>query len=240
MSKKEKEKKKREVSLFREYFELFAETAVFVFFVMTFVVQAFQIPTGSMEDTLLIGDHLLVNKFVYAPTLFQWEKKILPVKNIKRGDIVVFRYPEDPTKDFVKRVIALGGETVEIKDKTVFINGKPIDEPYKVHKDSSVFKSNEFIPENVIIRDNFGPVVVPEEHYFVMGDNRDNSSDSRYWGFLQRNMIKGKPWIIYWSYKAKRGEYLERGILKKIWGIVETVVTFIPKTRWDRFLKVIK
>jgi len=240
MSKKEKEKKKREISLFREYFELFAETAVFVFFVMTFVVQAFQIPTGSMENTLLVGDHLLVNKFVYASTFFPWEEKILPIKKIKRGDIVVFRYPEDPTKDFVKRVIALEGETIEIKDKKVYINGKSIDEPYKIHKDSLIFNSNEFIPENFIIRDNYGPVLVPKGHYFVMGDNRDNSSDSRYWGFLPREMIKGKPWIIYWSYKAKRGEYLERGFLKKIWGIVETVVTFIPKTRWERFFKVIK
>lgn len=235
-----KEKKKREVSLFREYFELFAETAVFVFFVMTFVVQAFQIPTGSMEDTLLIGDHLLVNKFVYASTFFSWEEKILPIKKVKRGDIVVFRYPEDPTKDFVKRVIALGGEKIEIRDKKVYINDKPIEEPYKVHKDSVIFNSHEFVPENVMIRDNFGPVVVPEGCYFVMGDNRDNSSDSRYWGFLERDLIKGKPWIIYWSYKAKRGEYLERDITKKIWGIVETIVTFIPKTRWERFLKIIK
>lgn len=240
MSKREKEKKKREISLFREYFELFAETAVFVFFVMTFVVQAFQIPTGSMENTLLVGDHLLVNKFVYASTFFPWEEKILPIKKIKRGDIVVFRYPEDPTKDFVKRVIALEGETIEIKNKKVYINGKSIDEPYKIHKDSLIFNSNEFIPENFIIRDNYGPVLVPKGHYFVMGDNRDNSSDSRYWGFLPREMIKGKPWIIYWSYKAKRGEYLERGFLKKIWGIVETVVTFFPKTRWERFFKVIK
>ncbi|MGQ9618447.1 MAG: signal peptidase I [Candidatus Aminicenantia bacterium] len=239
MSKKDK-KKKREISQIREYFELFAETAVFVFFVMTFVVQAFQIPTGSMEDTLLIGDHLLVNKFVYASTYFSWERRILPIKDIKRGDIVVFRYPEDPTKDFVKRVIALGGESIEIKDKEVFINGKPINEPYKVHKDISIFKANEYIPENAIIRDNFSPITVPENQYFVMGDNRDNSSDSRYWGFLPRDMIKGKPWIIYWSYKAKRGEYLEKSFTKKIWNIVETIITFIPKTRWERFFKIIK
>ncbi len=235
-----KEKKKREGSIFREYFELFAETAVFVFFVMTFVVQAFQIPTGSMENTLLIGDHLLVNKFVYAFYYFDWEKKILPIKDIKRGDIVVFRYPEDPTKDFVKRVIALGGDTIEIRDKKVYINGNPIQEPYKVHKDRSIFKANEYIPENAILRDNFGPVAVPDNYFFVMGDNRDNSSDSRYWGFLPRELIKGKPWIIYWSYKARRGEYLERGFLRKLWNIVETIVTFIPKTRWERFFKVIK
>lgn len=234
-----KDKKEREVSLFREYFELIVETALIVFFVMTYVVQAFEIPTGSMEDTLLIGDHLLVNKFAYSPATNSFERKYLPYKQIKRGDIVTFKYPEDPTKDFVKRVIALGGEKIQIVNKRVFINGEPLDEPYKFHKDDRIYFKSQYLPEEFIMRDNFGPVEVPQDCFFVMGDNRDNSSDSRVWGFLHRDYIKGKPWIIYWSYKAKRGEHLKTG-LEKIKSIFETVITFIPKTRWERFFKIIK
>lgn len=136
------EKKKREKSVFREYFELIAETAVFVFFVMTFVVQAFQIPTGSMEPTLLIGDFLLVNKLVYASTASSIEEKILPRKAIRRQDIVVFKYPNDLAKDYVKRVIGLPGEKIEIKNKQAFVNDKPLDEKYKVHNDSQIISND--------------------------------------------------------------------------------------------------
>jgi len=229
------EKKKREKSVFREYFELIAETAVFVFFVMTFVVQAFQIPTGSMEPTLLIGDFLLVNKLVYASTASSIEEKILPRKAIRRQDIVVFKWPNDLTKDFVKRVIGLPGEKIEIKNKQVFVNDKPLDEKYKVHNDSQIISKNDYYHYDDTIRDNFGPVTVPAGHIFVMGDNRDNSADSRYWGFLPLTYVKGRPWMIYFSYRAERDAYQKTSLKDRL----KKLVNFLPKARWGRILKVI-
>jgi signal peptidase I len=232
----EKEKmKKRDKSVFREYFELIAETAVFVFFVMTFVVQAFQIPTGSMEPTLLIGDFLLVNKLAYTRPVLPLEIAVEPRKTIARKDIVVFKYPKDLTKDYVKRVIALEGEKFEIKDKQVFINDKPIEEPYKVHSDTQVYSKSETYHYDDVIRDNYGPVIVPPGHCFVMGDNRDNSQDSRYWGFLPIENIKGKPWVIYFSYGAERDAWQKTSLRARL----KKIVSFIPKARWGRFLKVI-
>lgn len=192
-------KKKREKSVFREYFELIAETAVFVFFVMTFIVQAFQIPTGSMEPTLLVGDFLLVNKMAYCRPVYSLEKVIIPRREIRRHDIVVFKFPQDLSRDFVKRVVGLEGEKLEIKNKQVFINDLPIEEPYKVHNDRNVYNRENYYHYDDLIRDNFGPVIIPKGHLFVMGDNRDNSLDSRYWSFLPINYIKGKPWVIYFS-----------------------------------------
>jgi len=231
----EQEKKKRDKSVLREYFELIAETAVFVFFVMTFVVQAFQIPTGSMEPTLLIGDFLLVNKLAYTRPVLPLERMILPHKVIGRKDIVVFKYPKDLTKDFVKRVIGLEGEKVEIKDKQVYINDKPIEEPYKVHGDSQIYSKSDVYHYDDLIRDNYGPVVVPKGSLFVMGDNRDNSMDSRYWGFLPLSNIKGKPWVIYFSYGAERDAWQKTSVQARL----KKIVSFIPKARWRRFLKII-
>lgn len=192
-------KKKREKSVLREYFELIAETAVFVFFVMTFIVQAFQIPTGSMEPTLLVGDFLLVNKMAYSRPVYSLEKVIIPRREIRRHDIVVFKFPQDLSRDFVKRVVGLEGEKLEIKNKQVFINDQLIEEPYKVHNDRNVYNRENYYHYDDLIRDNFGPVIIPKGHLFVMGDNRDNSLDSRYWSFLLINYIKGKPWVIYFS-----------------------------------------
>jgi signal peptidase I len=225
----------RDKSVFREYFELIAETAVFVFFVMTFVVQAFQIPTGSMEPTLLIGDFLLVNKLVYSPRVIPLENVILPRRDIRRHDIVVFKYPKELNKDFVKRVIALEGEKIEIRDKQVYVNDQPIGEAYKVHNDTQVFTKNGFYRYDDTIRDNFGPVSVPAGHCFVMGDNRDNSMDSRYWSFLPMGNIKGKPWVIYFSYRAERDAYMKNGLGDKL----KKVVSFLPKARWRRMLRTI-
>lgn len=230
-----KEKKKRDKSIFREYFELIVETAIFVFFVMTFVVQAFQIPTGSMESTLLVGDFLLVNKFAYARTVLPLEDKILPGKQLGRNDIVVFKYPKEMSKDFVKRIVATEGEKIEIKDKQVYINDELITEDYKVHRDSQIYTKNNFYHYDDFIRDNFGPVVVPSGHCFVMGDNRDNSMDSRYWGFLPLSYIKGRPWVIYFSYQAERDAYLKTSVRDRL----EKFVRFIPKARWKRMLKII-
>jgi len=227
--------KKREKSIFREYFELIAETAVFVFFVMTFVVQAFQIPTGSMEPTLLVGDFLLVNKMAYVRPVLPLEGALLPRKSLNRGDIVVFKYPEELNRDFVKRVIGLPGETLEIRNKEVYIDGKPIEEKYKVHSDSQVYSGEGVYSYDSLIRDNFGPVTVPVGHCFVMGDNRDNSHDSRYWSFLPLDNVKGRPWVIYFSYRAERDAYQKTSIGDRL----RKFVSFLPKARWGRLLKII-
>jgi signal peptidase I len=231
----DKEKKTKNKSLFREYFELIAETAVFVFFVMTFVVQAFQIPTGSMEPTLLVGDFLLVNKLAYNRPVLPLEGAILPRKPVERGNIVVFKYPKDLTKDFVKRVIALEGEKLEVKDKQVFVNDQALDESYKVHIDSQINSKSDVYNYDDVIRDNYCPVTVPPGHCFVMGDNRDNSMDSRYWGFLPVDSIKGKPWLIYFSYKAERDAWQKTGVRDRL----KKLVSFIPKARWGRMLRII-
>ena len=229
------EKTECKKSVFREYFELIAETAVFVFFVMTFVVQAFQIPTGSMDPTLQIGDFLLVNKFVYARPAGFADRLLLPRKALKRHDIVVFKNPNNLTQDYVKRLIALEGEKVEIKDKQVFVNDQPLSEPFKVHIDSQVISRNGDNQYNVDARDNFGPVVVPPGFCFVMGDNRDNSFDSRYWSFLSLDNIKGKPWIIYFSYRADKDAWQKTGMADRL----KKIVSFLPKARWNRLLKII-
>jgi len=227
---------KRDRGVFREYFELIAETAVFVFFVMTFVVQAFQIPTGSMEPTLLVGDFLLVNKMAYVDPVLPLESVILPGKRLERKDIVVFKYPKDLTRDYVKRVIGLPGETIEIRNKQVYVNDQPLAESYKVHIDSQIFSKNDAYHYDDLIRDNFGPVVVPEGFCFAMGDNRDNSADSRYWGFLSLDYIKGRPWVIYFSYMAERDAWQKTGLADKL----KKLVSFLPKARWARMLKVIR
>ena len=232
---KQSGKKKREKSLFREYFELIAETAIFVFFVMTYVVQAFQIPSGSMEPTLLVGDFLLVNKFIYARPIDSFEAAVMPSRELKRKDIIVFKYPRDLSKDFVKRVIALEGEKIEIKNKQVFINDRPIDEPYKVHNDSQIFEKGNYYQYDDVIRDNYGPVVVPPGHLFAMGDNRDNSLDSRYWSFVTLYYVKGRPWVIYFSYEAEKDAYLKNGVRDRF----KKFFRFVFKPRWNRILKVV-
>lgn len=226
---------KRNKNFFREYFELLVETAVFVFFVLTFVVQAFQIPTGSMIPKLLIGDFLLVNKMAYVRPAFPGEGRLVPHKQIERKDIIVFRWPKDLTKDFVKRVIGLEGDKVEIRAKQLFVNDQPVDEPYKVHKDSSANANDDQYSYSQAIGANYGPVVVPDGHLFVMGDNRDDSADSRTWGFVPLANIKGRPWIIYISYEAERDAYLKTSFRDRL----KKIVSFLPKARWGRMLNII-
>lgn len=233
--KEQEEKKKREKGVFREYFELIAETAVFVFFVMTFVVQASQVPTGSMENTMLIGDFLLVNKLAYANHTSGWDHLVLPRKDIARNDIVVFKSLEDPGKDLVKRVIGLPGETVEIKNKQVYINNEPVAENFKLHKDDQIYEKNEYFRYDDLIRDNFGPQEVPPGHYFVMGDNRDESYDSRYWNVLPKDYIKGRPWVIYFSYNADDDTHLKTSLRDRL----SRFVQYIPRARWNRIFRII-
>ncbi len=181
-------------SRLRENIEAILVAIALALFIRTFVVQAFKIPSGSMEETLQIGDHILVNKFIYGIKIPFVGKQIVPITDPKRGDIVVFRYPKDPDKDYIKRVVGVAGDVIEGRNKKVFINQKPENHPFAIHKDSHIF------PGGLQRRDNFGPITVPPNSLFVMGDNRDYSSDSRYWGFVKLSNLKGKAFIIYWSW----------------------------------------
>lgn len=176
----------------REWIEVFVIAGILALNIRTFAIQPYKIPSGSMIPTLQIKDHLFVSRFNY------W------VGMPKRGDIVVFQYPRDPKKDFIKRVVALGGETITIRKKQVFINGKPIEEFYKVHYDPNIDRRKliPYYPDWT--RDDFGPFVVPDDHIFVMGDNRDSSLDSRYWGSLHWRKLKGRALVIYWPFKRVR------------------------------------
>jgi signal peptidase I len=221
-------------STLREYFESIVIAVILAFFIRTFVVQAFKIPTGSMENNLLIGDHLLVNKMVFGPTSSSLERALMPVGHIKRGDVIVFKYPEEPDRDFIKRVIGLPGETLEVREKRVYIDGKPLDEPYVHYLQPPSAISEQAEVTSVDVRERYGPVTVPPDHYFMMGDNRDNSQDSRYWGFLSRDLIKGKALVIYWSYESGREDYQDNGTGAAIRGLGSVFVHFFTRTRWDR------
>ena len=181
----------------REYFESIVVAVILALFVRTFVFQAFKIPTGSMKPNLLVGDHLLVNKFIFAPAASAIERALLPMRQIRRGDIIVFKFPEEPDRDFIKRTIGLPGDTIELKNQTVFVNGQPLVEPYARY----LFPpADETQTDGFDLRRKYGPVTVPEGHYFMMGDNRDDSQDSRFWGFLPQSYVKGRALFIYWSF----------------------------------------
>ena len=219
----------------REYFESIVIAVILALFVRTFVVQAFKIPTGSMENNLLIGDHLLVNKFVYGPSATSIEQSLLPMGTIRRGDVIVFKYPVDPSRDFIKRVIGLPGETLEVRDKKVYINGQALDEPY-AHYIAPTSPAEFREVTGLEVLEHYGPVVVPADQYFMMGDNRDNSADSRIWGFLRRDLVKGKAVLIYWSYEAERDDYQDAGFGAALVRLGSVFVHFFTRTRWDRML----
>jgi len=186
-------KEKSQRTIFQEYIEAFVVAIILAILIRALLVQAFKIPSGSMEPTLLIGDHILVNKLVYGIripfTNLRWPR----IADPERGDVIVFVYPEDRTKDFIKRVVAIGGDTVEIRNKKVFVNGKEVNAPY------AHYFSNTLYPAEASPRDNFGPKKVPPDHLFVMGDNRDFSHDSRFWGFVPVEDVKGEAFLIYYS-----------------------------------------
>jgi len=197
--------KARIKSTFREYVEALLLAIVLTVVIRGLVIQAFRIPTGSMEDTLLVGDFLFVNKMVYGSEIdigFGGNRLIYyrfpAIRDPKPGDIIVFRYPDDPARDFIKRCVAVGGQVVELREKVLYVDGRAREEPYAVHKDPRV------LPRETSRRDNFGPYVVPQGHLFMMGDNRDNSHDSRFWNALPRSLVKGKAMFLYWSWDADR------------------------------------
>jgi len=190
-------------STFREYSEALLVAFILALIIRTFIIQAFKIPSGSMEDTLLIGDHLLVNKFIYGTKIPFTDDRILPIRDPQRGDVIVFEYPEDTRdpnlsmwqkKDFIKRIVGVPGDTVEVRNKEVILNGQPFHIPQEVHKDSHFYAR----------RDMMAPLTVPPGQFFVMGDNRDNSQDSRFWGFVPMENIKGLAFIKYWSWDGEK------------------------------------
>src|SRR6202522_3757053 len=226
-------------------------TILLLLFGTTFLVQAFVIPTGSMEDTLLIGDHLLVDKLAFA-TEGSFSKYILPYEHPRDGDIIVFRYPVDISQTFVKRVVGVPGDHIKIIDQAVYRNGKKLTEPYVVHKNPypDSFRDNfpsseanftlldrgrDMLATNVVN----GEVVVPPDSFFAMGDNRDNSLDSRYWGFVPRGNIIGKPLIIYWSYNASTESLASSSVNNLASHFLDLAEHFFTKTRWDRTFRLI-
>ena len=225
-------------------------TILLLLFGTTTLVQAFVIPTGSMEDSLLIGDHLLVDKLAYAPAgaISQY---LLPYQEVERGDIIVFRYPMDLEQTFVKRVVGVPGDRIRIVDKELWINGKKADEPYVVYKSDFIdsYRDNFptmptsmqiYEPALRMLKEHVkdGELVVPEGNYFAMGDNRDQSLDSRYWGFVPRAHIVGKPLIIYWSYDAPTAHLQDPGV--SLEHLRDLALNFFTKTRWSRTLKLIR
>lgn len=239
----------------REYLESLLVTVVLALFGTTFILQAFKIPSSSMEDTLLIGDHLLVNKFAFAGEPGEGEG-LLPYRKIHHGDILVFKYPIPPHQHFVKRVIGLPGDRLKIVARRVFINGEVLDEPYKVHRDPFVrgdFRDN-FPPENsFLVHEMDGDwaaqveelrrgeeLLIPPTKYFVMGDNRDRSSDSRYWGLVDRKNIVGRPLLIYWSFGGSPDRNPHGGLARQVAALWDAVTHFFSRTRWSRLLRVVR
>jgi signal peptidase I len=204
-------------SVAREYFESLVIAVILALFVRTWVFQAFKIPTGSMEQNLLIGDHLIVNKMIFAPAATRIERAMLPGRDIRRGDVIVFKYPVEPDRDFVKRVIGLPGDKLELHRKRIYINGKALDEPYVQFLEPP---STEGAPRVDDLREEYGPVTVPAGQYFMMGDNRDNSQDSRFWGFMPASYVKGQALFIYFSFEE------DASVAKLLSGV-----------RWERLLR---
>ncbi|MDE3169414.1 MAG: signal peptidase I [Acidobacteriota bacterium] len=235
-----------------DFVESLIVTILLALFATTFVVQAFKIPSQSMEPTLLVGDHLLVNKFIFEGR-GAWYDKLLPYRAIERGDIIVFKYPYDDHPYYVKRVIGVPGDRIRIVDARVFVNGKSIAEPYAVHDPLAddpfgeefppaldALPANRLRPEWAARMMSYvrgGELVVPPKHYFVMGDNRDDSWDSRYWGFVDRDAIVGQPILIYWSVRATSDDYADRSLAGSARGMGSTLAHLTSSTRWHRMLR---
>ncbi|NIM00936.1 MAG: signal peptidase I [Acidobacteria bacterium] len=213
-------------SVLRDYAETILVCVIFVLFARAFVFQQSKIPTGSMEDTLLPGDYILVDRMHYAPVSFSWESRLLPGRPIERGDIIVFRYPEAPEVDYIKRVIALPGDTVEVRDREVRVNGSLLDEAYVTEAHRS-----GYYPEAA-------PQTVAPDRYFVLGDHRNDSLDSREWGLVPASHVKGRAVLIWWSFPENDGAHPTLSQRLRAWG--GKIVGFFTKTRWNRCLKRIR
>jgi len=236
--------KKEKPEGIRGFIAEWSVTILLLLFGTTTLLQAFVVPTGSMEDTVLIGDHMFVDKLSYAPQ-GPVSKYLLPYTPVKRGDIVVFRYPVNIRENYIKRVIGVPGDHIKLVDKQLYLNGKKANEPYVVHKTAYIDSYRDNFPSapnamlypgaQKMLEENVqnGELVVPPDHYFVMGDNRDNSLDSRYWGFVPRANIVGKPFIIFWSYDAPTERLADPNLIS-VEHLIDIATNFIPKTRWKR------
>jgi signal peptidase I len=210
-----------------------------VLLIRAVVVEATVVPTGSMQNTILIGDHLFLDKILYGPQLPFTDYHFPAIKQYKRGDVIAFRYPVDPNVVFVKRLIGMPGDTIQVRQKQLFVNGRLVQEPCVIHRDSQIYPDSEWIPREARIRDNFGPVTVPRDHYFAMGDNRDESLDGRYWGFVPKENMVGEPIFIYWSFDAPTDVWTATDISDRVRGDVDILYHFFTRTRWSRMGKII-
>lgn len=224
----------RRKSQLREWAESLLFTIIFVLVFTSYIAQATQVPTESMKPTILVGDHFFLDKIAFSANYPVVLRPYLPRRSVNRGDIVAFKSPVDGNIPFVKRVIGIPGDTVMLRDKNLYLNGKKLEEPYKIHVDSTIYEEDGWTPEELKVRDNYGPITVPSDSYFVMGDNRDNSNDSRYWGFIARDEIIGKPLFIYWSYEGDPYVPGEMSIREWLAGYGSIAIHFFSRTRWFR------
>lgn len=228
-------------SHWRDYLEALLVAVIFATFARTYVVQAFKIPTGSMVENLLIGDHILVNKLIFGGRESSLERILFPQRDVRRGDVAVFRYPIDPTRDFIKRCIGLPGDEIEIRNKKVHVNGEPLAESgYVYHVDPRTYPSSVFLSADYRYRDNFGPYTVPDGELFFMGDNRDDSHDSRFWGSVPVSFVKGRAFLVYWSFDSSQGSAGWPGYAGRARQLAEVVLRFPVRTRWERSFKLIQ
>ena len=215
-------------SVLRDYAETILVCIIFVIFTRAFVFQQSKIPSGSMMDTLLVGDYIMVNRFLYAPTSFEWEKSILPVRDVRRGDVIVFKFPEKPETDYIKRVIGLPGDMVQLRNGALFINGIYQEEPY--------------LKEIYRVTDegrNFGPIRVKPGHYFCMGDHRNSSADSRTWGQVKQELLKGRALLIWYSYEEEPNSHTRSATAQvRSWG--SKFIHFFTKSRFSRCFTLIR
>lgn len=232
--------KARHKSAAREWLESLVFALVFVFFFTRFIAQATQVPTESMKPTILVGDHFFLDKFAFPANYPDFMLRILPTREVKRGEIVAFKPPIDPNVPYIKRVIGLPGETLEVRDKVVYINGVKLNEPYVKFIDPDIIQRNSGYPAESVVRDNFGPYQIPPNAYFMMGDNRDNSYDSRFWGPVSAKEIIGRPLFIYWSYEADPYEKGPKPIIAYAREYGEMALHFFDKTRWTRMGRLLK
>jgi signal peptidase I len=223
-------------STYRETLEALLVAGLFLLFVNTWVFRTFFIPSGSMENTLLIGDHLAVNRYIYGPTATAIERQLLPSREPRRGDIVVFRSVEGSNEDLVKRLIGLPGDVITVRNKKLFVNGQPVDDSsFAIHKDQWIggYSDPTFSTKRAQ-RDQFGPYRVPPDSYFMMGDNRDESNDSRFWGSVPRTYVKGRVNLNYWSYGGDPPLAEWQGWPAQLRHLGRTAAGFFPQTRWNR------
>ena len=213
----------------REWIESLVFSLIFVFFFTKFIAQATQVPTESMKPTILVGDHFFLDKFAFPANYPEFLLNFLPKREIDRGDIVAFKPPQSPEIPFIKRVIALPGEMIEVRNKTVYIDGKKIEESYKYFDDEGDQRKYSYAP-----RESYGPLMIPEDSYFMMGDNRDNSNDSRYWGPVPGKNIIGKPLFIYWSYDDDPYDPSPKSLFEHAKNYGTKAANFFNKTRWWR------